>query len=112
MIVFLRLLFSGVLLVMIVSTIWASLQAGIFAGGAELLRNPWGVMTLVDAYFGFLTFYVWVAYKERTTFSRVIWFVSIMLLGNIAMSAYMLVELFLIDRDAPLEQVLLRRRYA
>jgi hypothetical protein len=106
---FLRVLFSSIFVFMVVATTKVSLDVNLFSGGAELMRNQWGVMTLFDAYFGFLTFFVWVAYKERTALPRVLWFVLIMLLGNIATSAYMLLQLFLIPAGAPVEQLLLRR---
>ena len=66
-------------------------------------------MTLADAYFGFITFFVWLAYKERTNLSRVAWFIAIMLLGNIAMASYMLLQLFRVPADGSVEQVFLRR---
>jgi Protein of unknown function (DUF1475) len=47
----------------------------------------------MDAYFGFVTFYVWVLYKEMRWLPRVGWFVAIMLLGNMAMSTYVLTQL-------------------
>ena len=108
MIVFLRILFSSIFVFMIVSTTWATGTLGIFEGGAQLIRNPWGIMTLFDAYFAFLTFFVWVAYKERTAVARVLWFILIMLLGNIAMSAYMLLQLFRISKGASMDRLLLR----
>ncbi|HUF18603.1 MAG TPA: DUF1475 family protein [Thermoanaerobaculia bacterium] len=112
MIVTLRILFSAILAVMIGSTIWASMQLSIFDGGGDVIRNPWGLMTLLDAYFGFLTFYVWVAYKERTMLSRVLWLIAILGLGNIAMAAYMLLELSRLPRDAGPKDLLLRRGQA
>ena len=33
--------------------------------------NAWTIATLFDAYYGFITFYVWVAYKERRWLPRV-----------------------------------------
>lgn len=109
MIVFLRVLFALVLASMIVVTTWAGSERNLFEAGGELLRNPWGVATLFDAYLGFLTFFVWVAYKERTTFARIGWFVLIMTLGNIAMSLYMLLQLFRMPANGSVEQLLLRR---
>ena len=47
----------------------------------------------MDAYCGFLTFYVWVAYKELRWMPRIVWFVAIMLFGNMAMSSYVLYQL-------------------
>lgn len=109
MVVTLRVLFSAILAVMIGSTIWASMQLSIFDGGGEVIRNPWGLMTLLDAYFGFLTFYVWVAYKERTISSRILWLIAILGLGNIAMATYMLLQLSRLPRDARPGDLLLRR---
>jgi hypothetical protein len=107
-ILILRVLFSAIIVVMIGVTTWAGRQRNLFDGGGELLRNPWGVATLFDAYLGFLTFYVWVAYKERSMLSRVLWFILIMALGNIAMAAYVLLKTLGLPRDARIEQLLLR----
>ena len=109
MIIALRILFLVVLVSMIAVTTWAGSERNLFEAGGELLRNPWGVATLADAYFGFLTFYVWVAYKERTALARVVWFILIMALGNIAMSVYVLLQLFRMPADGSIVQLLLRR---
>jgi hypothetical protein len=53
----------------------------------------WGSATLADAYCGFITFFAWVVYRERSWVTRIIWFILILLLGNIAMSAYVLLQL-------------------
>jgi hypothetical protein len=71
--------------------------------------NPWAVATLWDAYFGFLTFYVWVVYKERKIWARILWFLLIMGLGNIAMSLYVLIQLMRLRTDEPAETILWRR---
>jgi hypothetical protein len=65
---------------------------------------------MFDAYWGFTTFFVWVCYKQTTWIARLAWFVAIMLLGNIAMSAYCLSELFNLSRETPLTQLLTVRR--
>jgi len=105
----LRCLFLVILIAMLVGTVWASLEEDVFDGGSHILRYRWGWMTLADAYFGFLTFFVWVAYKETSTVARVGWFVAIMVLGNIAMSTYVLLQLFRVPPTARLDEVLLRR---
>jgi hypothetical protein len=50
-----------------------------------------------------------VAYKERTVWSRILWFLLIMGLGNIAMSLYVFLELTRLRQDEPAEAVLWRR---
>ena len=56
----------------------------------------------------FLTFYAWVGYKETSAVARVLWLLGILLLGNIAMAAYMLNQLFRLPADAKIEALLLR----
>jgi hypothetical protein len=51
------------------------------------------VATLLDAYLGFFIFYVWVAYKERAASTRILWFLLIMGLGNMAKAFYVLLQL-------------------
>ena len=104
----LKLLFAAILIAMLAVTAWASLDRSVFQAG-NLLDDPWGVATLLDAYMGFLTFYVWVAYKETGLFGRVAWFVLIMALGNIAMAAYVLIQLFRLPAGATFETLLLRK---
>jgi hypothetical protein len=105
----LRLLFTTILVTMLWVTGWASLTQPLWDWGG-LVRLPdraWTIATLADAYCGFLTFYAWVAYKERWP-GRIGWFVAIMLLGNIAMAAYVLRELGRLGPDEPLARLLAR----
>lgn len=110
MILFLRLLFLVIIGSMIAVTTWAGLQQplGDFACSATI-RDPWVIATLFDAYWAFICFYVWVAWKESSAGARVLWFVSIILLGNLAMAAYMLRELFAVPADGPIDPVFTRR---
>jgi hypothetical protein len=103
-------LFATILVLMLAGTIWASLERNVFDAGGELLRNPWGVMTLADAVFGFVTFSVWVVYRERQVVRRTVWILAIFALGNIAMATYLLVALARMPAGSPLEELLLRRR--
>ena len=104
------LLFSAILVAMLAVTTYASLDRSILDVGPQLTSDPWFHATLADAYFGFLTFFVWVAYKEPGIWRKVIWFVLIMTLGNIAMSAYVLIQLVRVDRTKGIESILLRDR--
>jgi len=108
--VFLKLLFIGILIYMVAMTTWVSFHKSIMASGNEFSwhASPWAVATLFDAYFGFITFYVWVAYKERSWAAKAIWFLLIMGLGNIAMSAYVLIQLFKLRAEQPAMAILQR----
>jgi hypothetical protein len=93
---------------MIGLTVWASVESNVMVGFQELFATRWGIATLGDAYCGFLTFYAWVFYKERTAMGRIAWFIIIMIFGNIAMSFYMLKILMTLAPDARAEDILLR----
>jgi hypothetical protein len=108
MIWFLRVAFAVVLLTMLCVTTWASGIVALWKMPREVATHPWFIATLFDTYFAFLTFWLWVAYKERTAFPRFLWLVAILLLGNIAMAAYMLIKLCRLPADAKLDRLLLR----
>ena len=101
-------IFASILVVMLMVTIRASLYCPIYAVPQDVVRDPWFQATLVDAYCGFLTFFVWVAYREQTPIARVMWFVAIMGLGNMAMAAYVLWQLYRLPAGATMETLLLR----
>ena len=110
MIWFLRIFFILVLAAMLCVTTWASNLVAIWAIPDSVKSDPWFIATLFDAYFGFLTFYIWVAYKETSAIGRAAWLLGILLLGNIAMASYMLWQLFRLPSNARLEALLLRNR--
>ncbi len=103
-------LFGGILAAMLVITVTASLHQPLWEWGG-LSAEPdrwWTYATLADAYFGFLTFYAWVFYRETRGVARAGWFVAIMLLGNIAMALYVLLQLARLRDGEPLSRLLLR----
>lgn len=110
MIWFLRMLFAVVLASMLWVTSWAGVQCPLFAVPREVYTHPWFIATLFDAYWGFITFYVWVCFKQSSWLARAAWFCAIMLLGNIAMSAYCLRELFAVPANGRLADLLTLRR--
>ena len=105
----LRVLFALILLGMLAVIITASIDQSIFEAVGKMWPHWWFKATLADAYFGFLTFFVWVAYKERLLRRKLVWFASIMLLGNVATSVYMLLELSKLKAGDTLETLLTRR---
>lgn len=71
--------------------------------------TPWLVATLIDAYYAFLWFWLWIAYKETSNVARVAWLVLVLLFGNIAMAAYMLIQLWTLPPNPTAKDLLLRR---
>ena len=109
MIIALRIFFSIVLVSMLWATTWASMQCALWETPRAVATHPWFIATLFDTYWAFFTFYAWLAYKERSWAAKLLWFIGIVLLGNIAMAVYMLIQLFRVKADAKIEDVLLRR---
>jgi archaellum biogenesis protein FlaJ (TadC family) len=88
-------LFAFILLSLLAMTLWASTQQPVWqwqglTSGAD---RWWTRATLLDAYYGFVTFFVWVWFKERSAASKALWFIAIMALGNMAMAGYVLLQL-------------------
>jgi hypothetical protein len=63
------------------------------AEGAQLLQMPWGIVTLVDVYVGFILFAMWVVYREASLLAKVAWVVALMVLGNLIAALYVLLAL-------------------
>ena len=107
----LQILFGFILISLFCYTTFASLQQSVL-DWQGLITAPdrwWTIATLIDAYYGFITFYVWVFYKETRWTARASWFVAIMLLGNMAMATYVLIQLSRLGKDEPVANILLRR---
>ena len=107
----LQILFGFILISLFCYTAFASFQQSVL-DWQGLIRQPdnwWTIATLIDAYYGFLTFYVWVFYKELRWLPRVAWFIAIMLLGNMAMSVYVLRQIAKLRDDEPVEHILIQR---
>jgi hypothetical protein len=61
--------------------------------GAELLQNPWGVVSMVDLYTGFLLFCAWIVYREKSFVRSLLWVVLMMVLGFFTASLYVFLAL-------------------
>ena len=61
--------------------------------GAELLANPWGIVSFVDLYVGFSLFSIWIAFREKNLLSAILWIVLMMGLGFFTGSLYLLIAL-------------------
>ena len=108
--VVLKVFFAAVVLALLAVTAYATLNGSLLESGRLLALDPWGRATLADCYFGFLTIYLWMAYKLPGWGSRAPWFVLVMTLGNIAISAFLLWQLLRLPAGARVEDLLLRPR--
>ncbi len=58
--------------------------------GSALVKMPWGIVSLVDVYTGFVLFSGWILYRERNLWRALVLVVLVMVLGNFITSAYTL----------------------
>lgn len=72
------------------SFVWAGRIKGIDDGLREMMREPWAVVTLLDAYVGLFVLAAWVFHLERRAGVAAAWTVAMLLLGNIVALAYLL----------------------
>jgi len=63
------------------------------AEGARLLSMPWGIVSMVDLYVGFILFSAWIVYREKSWWRSLIWVVLMMVLGFLTGSLYVFVAL-------------------
>jgi len=61
--------------------------------GAQLLRNPWGVVSMVDLYTGFALFSAWIVFREDSLWRALAWVVLTLVLGFFTASVYVFLAL-------------------
>ena len=61
--------------------------------GQVLLSMPWGIVSLVDVYVGFILFSGWIIYREKSLVRSIVWVILVMVLGNFTASLYVLIAL-------------------
>ena len=61
--------------------------------GNVLLSMPWGIVSLVDLYVGFILFSGWIVYREKSLIRSIVWVALMMVLGFFAASLYTLIAL-------------------
>ena len=69
------------------------------ADGAQLLENPWGIVSLVDLYVGFTLFSLWIAFRENNRLVATVWVVLMMTLGFFTGALYVLIALYQSNGD-------------
>ena len=103
-------IFCGIVLVaMVAVSTWASLEANVLVGFQRLFADRWGVATLFDAYFGFLWFWLWIAYREASSGRSALWLLLLFALGNLAMATYVLIQLARLKPGEGMAELIQRR---
>jgi hypothetical protein len=77
---------SGVIL-------WAFISGDFASEGAKLLAMPWGIVSMVDLYTGFILFSLWIIYREKSVLPSIIWVFLMLTLGFFTGSLYTYIAL-------------------
>jgi len=85
--------------VMTVLIVRAILVGDFLGEGADLIRGPWGQLSLADVYVGFLVFAGWIIFRERSFWWSLLWIVALLILGNAISCLYVLIALWRCDGD-------------
>ena len=67
--------------------IWAQGEVSIF--DSPIPSMPWGIVSLVDLYSGFILFSLWIFYKEKKVIAMV-WTFFVMTLGSFTIALYII----------------------
>ena len=70
------------------------INGSFFDDGSIILNNPWGIVSLVDLYVGFIIFSMWIYFREEKKLYSILWIISVMLLGFFSVSIYVFIALF------------------
>ncbi len=71
--------------------IYAVIVGDFWAEGAILTSMPWGIVSLVDLYTGFILFAGWIAYREKSLLRSIAWIAPLMVLGFVWACVYIFV---------------------
>jgi hypothetical protein len=87
------------LLAMTAGILYALTAGDLAVDGAAILSNPWGIVSMVDLYTGFILFSMWIVFREKAVLPSIIWVVLMLTLGFWTGALYTVVALFTCGGD-------------
>jgi hypothetical protein len=88
---------TGIL--MLSSLIYAVMLSNFADEGNILLNLTWGKVALIDVYIGFLFFGVWIYLREQNIWLFLLWFIPLLLIGNLVSAIYLIYAFYQSKRD-------------
>jgi hypothetical protein len=80
--------------IMTVTIVLGFLSGGFMDEGSAIWALSWGKVTLIDLYVGLVFFGLWVSARERRLSVVVIWWLSLVVFGNLAAALYIVFASF------------------
>jgi hypothetical protein len=68
--------------------IYGFMQGDFAAAGQFFFKDPWGIVSLVDVYVGFMFFSAWIIFREKNPLVALLWVIAIIILGNFPAGVY------------------------
>ena len=97
------------ILIMAVSILVAFTTGDFFEEGSAIWALPWGKVSLIDLYVGLFFFGAWIAYREQGGWSTAVWWIALIVLGNLTAALYLAFATFSSDNG---QEVLFGRKRA
>ncbi len=89
MIFLLRLCSAALAVGLVVLIIWAGMNANFWESFGRIVADPWGIVSLVDLYLGFIVASVVIVIFERNKGVAALWVVPVYFLGNIVTAIWL-----------------------
>ena len=105
-ILFLKIFLSLVWVWMVYMVVATSLESSLFEQWDFLGSIPWMRATLWDFYGNVLVIYLFVLYREKSLYIKLLWLVLFFCLGSIGTIGYVLIELFRLKDGEGVEKLL------
>lgn len=102
-------LFSALFIWVTYTVVETSYESNLFKEWDYLMSIPWMQATLWDFYANVFVLLVWVYYKESNIALKGLWTVLFITLGSIAVTGYVLLQLFQLKPGDGLEKILLKK---
>ena len=68
--------------------VYGFMQGDFAAAGQFFFKDPWGIVSLVDVYVGFMFFSAWIIFREKSLLTALLWVAAIIILGNFPAGVY------------------------
>lgn len=90
-----RVISITLLVVLISASVWAQGREPLWQGLQAIMQQPWGVATMLDLYVGLLIIGTWIALTEPRRSLIPLWWLFLLLFGNMVTLAYVLRRSFM-----------------
>ena len=84
-----RVVAVALIVALVAGCVWAQGREGFWQALMTMASQPWGAVTLGDLYSGLLVVALWMAVREAKPTLLPLWWLGLLLLGNIATLAFL-----------------------